>query len=229
LPRHGSSRLPAPEPAEKKQKCKHYPIGYRPVDLAEVHPEEGRGYLVVAIARTRTLAVAEWQPRATKRLAADFRRRVLTALPYKVHQVRTDNGTPFGHRPQHVYAGRPIFERVCAEHGSEPRFPTPAPPWPNGQVERFHRPRKEATVQRSHYPTTAQLNDPLQAFLLAYHHGKRLKRVRGKTAHEFLCQQGLLNPTSFTRDPSQFTRRLKQLVADLSLENQVVKQVLRKK
>ena len=208
MPRHGSRRLPAPEPAEKKKKCKDYPLGYRPVDLADVHPEEGRVYLVVASDRTSKLAFAEWQPRATKRLAADFLRRVLTASAYKVHQVLSDNGTPFGHRPHHVYAWRPIFDRVCAEHGSEHRFPKPAHAWTNGQVERLNRPRKEATVQRYHYQTTAQLNDPLQAFLLAYHHGKRLKRVRGKTPHEFICQQGLLNPTSFTRDPSHLTRGL---------------------
>jgi transposase InsO family protein len=205
LQRHGSSRLPAPEPAEKKKKFKDYPIGYRHVDFAEVHPEEGRVYLFVAIDRTRKLAFAELQPRAPKMLAADFLRRVLTAIPYKVHKVLTDNGTQFGNRPHHVYAWRHIFDRVCAEHGLGHRFTKPAHPWTNGQVGRFNRTLKEATVQRYHYQTTAQLNDHLQAFLRAHNHGKRRKRVRGKTPHEFICQQWLLHPTIFTRDPTQCT------------------------
>ena len=197
--------MPPPEPAEKKQKFQDYPLGYLPVDFAEVHTEEGKVYLFVAIDRTSKLAFAELQPRATNMLAADFLRRVLTAIPYKVHKVLTGNGTPFGNRPHHVYAWRHIFDRVCAEHG---RCTKPAHPWTNGQVERFHRTLKEATVQRYHYQTTAPLNDHLQAFLRAYNHGKRLKRLGGKTPHEFSCQQWLLHPTIFTRDPTHLTRGL---------------------
>ena len=203
--RHGSSRLPAPGPAEKKKKFKDYPIGYLHVDFAEVHTEEGRVYLFVAIDRTSKLAFAELQPRATKMLAADFLRRVLAAIPYKVHKVLTDNGTQFGNMPHQVCAWRHIFDRVCDEHGIEHRFTKPAQPWTNGQVERFNRTLKEATVQRYHYQTTAQLNEHLQAFLLAYNHAKRLKRLCGKTPHEFICQQWHLNPVIFIRDPTQLT------------------------
>ena len=42
--RHGISRLPAPEPAEKKEKFTDCPIGYLHVDFAEVHTEEGKVY-----------------------------------------------------------------------------------------------------------------------------------------------------------------------------------------
>ena len=91
--RHGSRRLPAPEPAEPKKKFKDYPIGYLHVDFAQGPTEEGRAYLFVAIDRTSKRAFAEWQPRATKMLAADFLRRVLAAIPYKVHKVLTGTGT----------------------------------------------------------------------------------------------------------------------------------------
>ena len=66
----------------------------------------------------------------------------------------------------------------------EHRLPQPAHPWPNGPVERFHRPLQEATGQRYPYQTTAPLNEPLHAFLLAYHHAQRLKRLRGLTPPE---------------------------------------------
>ena len=94
--RHHISRLPLTEDGQSppKKKFKEYPIGYLHVDFAEVHTEEGRVYLVVAIDPAASkVAFAELQPRATKMLAAEFLRRVLAALPYQVHTVLTDNGT----------------------------------------------------------------------------------------------------------------------------------------
>ncbi|GAB2951370.1 hypothetical protein GCM10027048_15430 [Hymenobacter coalescens] len=205
--RHGISRLPLAEDGKStpKKKFKAYPIGYVHVDFAEVHTEQGRVYLFVAIDRTSKVAFAELQPRATKMLAAEFLRRVLAALPYKVHTVLTDNGTQFGNMPHQPYAGRHIFGRVCDEHGIEHRFTQPAHPWTNGQVERMNRTLKEATVLRYHYETTEQLNEHLQAFLLAYNHAKRLKTLHGLTPHEFVCAQHQKTPATFARDPTQLT------------------------
>src|SRR4051794_30437112 len=53
LQRHGISRLPKTEgdkPAKKR--FKPYPIGFFHIDIAEVHTEQGRLYLFVAIDRT---------------------------------------------------------------------------------------------------------------------------------------------------------------------------------
>jgi hypothetical protein len=44
------------------------------------------------IANILRMAFAELQPRATRLIAADFLRRVLEKLPYKVHTVLTDTG-----------------------------------------------------------------------------------------------------------------------------------------
>ena len=126
--RHGTRRLPAPAPAEKRKKFKDYPMGYLHVDFAGVHTEEGRVYPFVATDRTSQLAFAGLQPRATKILAADFLRRVLAAILHKAPKVSTDNGTQFGNMPHQVYAWRHIFDRVCDEHGTEHRFTKPAHP-----------------------------------------------------------------------------------------------------
>ena len=64
---------------------------------------------------------------------------------------------------------------------------------------------KEATIQYYHYQTTDELNEHLQAFLLANNHAKRLKTLRGLTPHEFVCAQWQKNPTIFTRDPTHLT------------------------
>src|ERR687897_2098677 len=72
-----------------------YPIGYFHIDIAEVHTEEGRLYLFVAIDRTSKFAFARLHERATRRIAADFLRALVAAVPYEGHTVLTDNGTQF--------------------------------------------------------------------------------------------------------------------------------------
>jgi hypothetical protein len=69
----------------------------------------------------------------------------------------------------------------------------------------MHLTLKEAPVRRDHYATTQQLNEHLHAFLLAHHHAKRRKTLRGLTPHEFVCVQWQKNSTIFTRDPTQLT------------------------
>src|SRR5271168_4894353 len=96
LQRHGISRLPDVEGDEPgKQKFKAYPIGYVHIDIAEVRTAEGLLYLLVAIDRTSKFAFVELHEKATRRVAGDFLRNLLKAVPYKVHIVLTDNGTHF--------------------------------------------------------------------------------------------------------------------------------------
>ena len=137
-------------------------------------------------------------------LAADFLHRMLEKLPYKAHTVLTDQGVQFTLQPHQWFPGGHRLALIGRAFGVEHRLTKPAHPWTNGQVERFNRTSKEATVQRDHYESTAQLNEYLQAFLLAYNHANRLKRLQGLTPHEFVCAQWQKNPTIFTQDPTQF-------------------------
>src|ERR687898_428539 len=159
LQRHGISRLPevtGDKPAKKK--FKSYPIGYFHIDIAEVHTEEGRLYLFVAIDRTSKFAFAQLHEKATRRIAADFLRALVAAVPSTIHTVLTDNGTQFvGCTPinkeaeakaEAYWAERDeprlyrlhAFESACEKSGIEhrltkPRHPKPRHPWTNGQVE----------------------------------------------------------------------------------------------
>jgi len=103
------------------------------------------------------------------------------------------------------FPGGHSFARICRAFGVEHRLTKPTYPWTNGQVERMNRTIKEAAVQRFHYQTTDELNEHLQAFLLAYNHAKRLKTLRGLTPHEFVCAQWQKNPTIFTWEPTHLT------------------------
>ena len=60
---------------------KAYPIGFFHIDIAEVHTEEGRLYLFVAIDRTSKFAFAQLHERATRRIAADFLRALSRPCP----------------------------------------------------------------------------------------------------------------------------------------------------
>jgi transposase InsO family protein len=216
LQRHGISRLPETD-GDKPQraKFKRYPIGYFHIDIAEVRTEEGRLYLLVAIDRTSKFAFVELHEKATRRVAGDFLRHLVAAVPYRINTVLTDNGTHFteptgdGWTPEEIRAMRAqkvpfrchSFELACADLGIEHRLTKPRHPWTNGQVERMNRTIKEATVKRFHYATHDQLRTHLADFVAAYNFARRLKTLRGLTPYEAICKAWTDNPQRFTLNP----------------------------
>lgn len=216
LQRHGISRLPETEgdkPARKKFKT--YPIGYFHIDIAEVRTAEGKLYLFVAIDRTSKFAFTQLHERATTRIAADFLRALIQAVPYKVHTVLTDNGIHFtdprgqGWRPSEIKEmmlrkerfRAHAFELACAQNDIDHRLTKPKHPWTNGQVERMNRTIKDATVKRFFYDNHAQLHSHLDDFVLAYNFAKRLKTLKGLTPYEYICKIWTAEPERFTLDP----------------------------
>jgi transposase InsO family protein len=176
LQRHDISRLrgvDGDKPAKKKFKA--YPLGYFHVDIAEVQTAEGKLYLFVAIDRTSKFAFVELHQKAGKMAAAQFLRNLITAVPYRLNVVLTDNGIQFTNHDRHIYAFEHIFDRVCREHGIEHRLTKIKHPWTNGQVERMNRTIKDATVKRLHYDDHDQLRNHLANFISAYNFGRRLK------------------------------------------------------
>lgn len=197
LHRHGISRLPDTHDKPKKKAFKKYPIGYFHIDIAEVRTEEGNLYLFVAVDRTSKLAYAELHEKQTRRIAADFLRHLVEVAPYRLHTVLTDNGIQFTHRKTDRHAFMHLFDRVCLAHSSiEHRLTKPNHPWTNGQVERMNRTLKDATVKRYHYETHEQLKQHLYTFLMAYNLARRLKRLRGLTPYEYICQQWQKTPNA---------------------------------
>jgi transposase InsO family protein len=224
LNRHGIARLPDTDGNKpRRSRFKAYPIGFFHVDIAEVHTEQGRLYLFVAIDRTSKFAFAQLHEKATRRIAADFLRALIAAVPYKIHTVLTDNGTQFtDHWPVDDQAeaeaeaiwrsrGEPriyrlhAFTHACEQNRVEHRLTKPRHPWTNGQVERMNRTLKEATVRRYHYDSHNQLRAHLQLFLDAYNYARRLKTLRGLTPYEFICKTWTEQPARFRIDPTHLT------------------------
>jgi transposase InsO family protein len=216
LQRHGISRLPEPEgdkPAKKR--FKPYPIGYFHIDIAEVRTEQGKLYLFVAIDRTSKFAFAELHEKATRRIAGDFLRHLIAAVPYRVHTVLTDNGTHFT-TPGNTASAAPLikeaiargelfrahaFELACAQNDVDHRLTKPRHPWTNGQVERMNRTIKDATVRRYYYESHDQLRQHLSDFVAAYNFARRLKTLKGLTPYEFICKRWTLEPERFRLNP----------------------------
>ena len=224
LQRRGIARLPeADGDGPKRSRFKAYPIGYFHLDIAEVHTEAGRLYLFVAIDRTSKYAFARLHERATRRIAADFLRALVAAVPYTVHTVLTDNGTQFvdnspvdeaaDAEAEAIWAARGepriyrvhAFAHACERNGIEHRLTKPRHPWTNGQVERMNRTLKEATVRRYHYASHDELRVHLQLFLDAYNYARRLKTLRGLTPYEFVCKTWTEQPARFRVDPTHLT------------------------
>src|SRR3712207_2996421 len=144
LQRHGISRLPETEGEQaRRRKFKAYPIGYFHIDIAEVRTEEGRLYLLVAIARTSKFAFVELHEKVTTRVAGDFLRALIQAVPYRVHTVLTDHGIHFT-TPSNTASAAPLikralkrgelfrahaFEYTCAQNNIDHRLTKPWHPW----------------------------------------------------------------------------------------------------
>jgi len=169
--RHDISRLPSVEGDKPKKGFREYPVGYIHIDIAEVRTEDGKLHMFVAIDRVTKFTFAELHELATRRTAADFLRRLIEAVPYKIHTVLTDNGTHFTTPGNVCSAAANIrdaiangerfrahaFELACVKAGIDHRLTKPNHPWTNGQVERMNRTIKEATVRRFYYDSHDRL------------------------------------------------------------------------
>jgi transposase InsO family protein len=191
--------------ASAKRKFKAYPIGYFHIDIAEVRTAQGKLYLLVAIDRTSKFAFVELHEKVVRQTAGDFLRRLIDAVPYKVHTVLTDNGTHFttpGNASSAapdikaaIDAGEPVlahaFEYAWAQNEIDHRLTKPYHPWTNGQAVRMNRTIKDATVKRYFYETHNQLRVHLRDFVDAYNFARRLKTLRGLTHTNSSAKPGL--------------------------------------
>lgn len=208
LVRHGISRLPRSE--EKDSRRKRFddkPIGYVHIDSSELRLTQGKLHMFLAIDRVSKFTHVAFFDAATKLNGAAFLQEVVTAFPYKIHTVLTDNGMAFAEQPRYRggltdrYLGGRIFERVCHEHGIEHRLTKPYHPWTNGQAERMNRTVKEATIKAFHYPNFEALKAHVLAFVTAFNFAKHLKALRWRTPFQFLCDAWTKEPSRFKLNP----------------------------
>ena len=210
------SRLPQVEGEASPKRRLAHPIGYfRTSTSRRFEPPRASSISLSPSTgpRSSPLSNSATSPQACD--AADFLRRLIEAVPYKVHTVLTDNGTHFTplatrspveiremiaeQKPFRAHA----FEYACATNDVDHRLTKPKHPWTNGQVERMNRTIKDATVKRYFYETHEQLRTHLRDFVDAYNFARRLKTLKGLTPYEFVCKAWTSQPQRFKLNPLQ--------------------------
>jgi hypothetical protein len=163
--------------------------------------------MFLAIDRVSKFGYVEFQDDAGKLNGAEFLRGVVSAFPYAIHTVRTDNGMAFVDLPKNrtgpsrIYLGPHIFDRLCAENGIDHRLTKPDHPWTNGQAERMNRTIKEATIKAFHYPDLDALRAHVLAFVSAYNFAKHFKALKWKTPFETIELAWTKHPDIFKLKP----------------------------
>src|SRR5215210_2821774 len=210
LQRHGISRLPRDEEnASKRGRFAETAIGYVHIDVCELRLAQGKLFMFLAIDRVSKFAHVAFLDANTKANGAAFLREVVGVFPYQLHTVLTDNGTAFADLPKNrgrhpeleAMFGGHIFDRICNEHGIRHRLTKPYHPWTNGQAERMNRTVKDATVKVLHYPDLESLKAHVLAFVTAYNFAKHLKRLRGRTPFQAICEAWAKDPAPFKINP----------------------------
>ena len=207
LQRHGISRLPATETANKGKRFKTYEIGYVHIDSCELRHADGKLIMFLTIDRVSKFTYVAFHDSAGKMEGAAFLRNVVAAFPYQIHTVLTDNGMAFADLPKNRTGasrrllGPHIFDRVCRENGIEHRLTKPYHPWTNGQAERMNRTIKDATVKVFHYEELESLKAHVLAFVATYNFAKPLKSLKWKTPYQTICQAWANDPSRFKINP----------------------------
>jgi hypothetical protein len=88
LQRHGISRLPIEETAEKRKHFKTYEIGYVHIDSCELRHADGRLVMFLAINRVSKFTYVAFHECAGKMEGAAFLEAVVEAFPHRPHRQR---------------------------------------------------------------------------------------------------------------------------------------------
>lgn len=207
LQRHGLSRIPKPDiTSQEKKAFKRYEVGYVHVDITEFTFQKKKYYIYVGICRISKFVFVRVYTRQTADNAVAFLEGLFKACPFKIHTILTDNGAQFVYTKHVLTKGkgpkkRHKFTLKCQSYGIRHKTTQPYRPQTNGQVERFNRTMKDATIKQYHYENITQLVTHLDDFILAYNVGKKLSALKRKTPMQFLLYIYKKNPKLFNLNP----------------------------
>jgi transposase InsO family protein len=213
LRRHGVSNLKALTPKEDKDPSaapartfKDYAPGFVHVDvkyLPQMPDEPRRQYLFAAIDRATRWVYVEILPEKSAHHAQAFLKRLLTAAPFKITKLLTDNGKEFTDRfcatGERRPTGKHPFDKVCQTHGIEHRLIKPRQPQTNGMIERFNG-RISEVLATTRFRSGEHLADTITRYVRVYNHHIP-QRALGH-----VCPFDALKAW-YQKDPERFHRR----------------------
>ena len=192
LQRHGVSRLPADMASDGANGPSAPALGDVQIELSCVRAHDGSHYLFNALEQASKFVFVDMCASGDETSAAAFLTEVAQRSPFIIRRVLTSDAEPF------VAAGRETgFGRACRSLGIEHCLIPDADPWTRHSGVRIGRMVQDSvTFTSKHY-----LAGLLEDFVHAYNFRRKLKTLRGRTPHAFLCSAWQDRPEQFRRDP----------------------------
>jgi hypothetical protein len=213
LRRHGVARLADLLPKEDAPKAevkgfKAYLPGFVHVDvkyLPQMADEDGRTYLFVGIDRATRWVYLERLPKKSAAHARGFLERLITAAPFKITRLMTDNGKEFTDRfcatGEREPTGRHPVDRLCAAQGIAHRLIKPGRPQTNGMVERFNG-RISEVLNTTRFVSGEHLQETLQRYAALYNHHIPQRNLGHISPVQALINWHKTHPELFVVDPN---------------------------
>lgn len=139
--------------------------------------------------RWRYLAVYDEQ---TTHHSILFLKEVIKLFPYRIHAVKTDNGSVFTNyylgtnkRSDQTVKTLHGLDQFCASHGMIHYLIDPGKPAQNGTVERSHREDEEKFYQQNSFKNPRDLQKKLRKWNMYYNDLEHCG-LKGKTPNEYL-------------------------------------------
>lgn len=191
LQRHRISRLSAASGTDVSIGQDMSALGDVHIDLAQVRSHDGSHFLFNTIEQASKFVFVQMGSQGDAAAASDFLAALSKRNPCRIRRVFTVDAEPFV-----APGGESPFAHTCRESGIEHCLASNPDPWTRSSGSRM-----EGMLQDVTFMSEAYLVRLLRQFVHAYNFRRRLKMLRGKTPHEFLCQAWTERPDLFLRNP----------------------------
>lgn len=183
LLRQGRNRLRQPEPRVFRRYEKTRPGELLHLDLKYLYrwPNSSREYAYAGVDDFTREAVAEVRPQRSSRDAAAFLEQLVSALPYRIEAVMTDNDLIFSMRRAYYAQRQTRFQQCCRSLGIEHWLTSPHRPQTNGKVERFFRTLDEECLLIQDPGCSELRTREVQQFVWYYNHERPHLSLHGLT------------------------------------------------
>ena len=183
LLRHGRNRLRQPTPRVFRRYEKSRPGELLHLDLKYLYrwPNSSREYAYAGVDDFSREAVAAVRSHRSSQDAATFLEEVVTALPYRIEAVMTDNDLIFSMRRAYHSQRQTRFQQCCRSLGIEHWLTSPHRPQTNGKVERFFRTLDEECLLIQDPGCSELRTRDVNAFVWYYNHQRPHLSLHGMT------------------------------------------------
>jgi transposase InsO family protein len=183
LLRHGRNRLRSPAPRVFRRYEKSRPGELLHIDLKYLYrwPNTSREYAYAGVDDFSREAVAAVRSQRSSQDAVAFLEQLVSALPYRIEAVMTDNDLIFSMRRAYYAQRQTRFQQCCRSLGIEHCLTSPHRPQTNGKVERFFRTLDEECLLIQDPGCSELRTRDVQQFVWYYNHERPHLSLHGLT------------------------------------------------